>query len=317
MKKLNIMCFGVCAVLGLSSCIHTQVDDAHDAFKGIGTGDSEALQAKFADAFTYDNGANHSNGVRIYNNSGYDAQVDFVMDIAMVSGTAPDNYVDIITPFAGDVQMKATVIYDNGALVTVPFSVHVETIDNPIDPIVVLLTGGSAEGRTWQWWVGDDYENGNYSYIEGSWGCVGGGGYGWSATGPNWLCYGIGDTDEWTGQKVTMDEWVKFDIDGGPNCTVHYSDGTEARGTYVIKSGTTPVKEAHGWVGQLKLNDVLLPHQVNSSQYSWYLSPSIQWFDVAMLDDEHLIIIGEGDGAIVDDPNWGSGCTHWTFQVKK
>lgn len=311
MKKINILCLGVAAVLSLSSCIHTQVSDDHEAFTGVGA-DTEQVAKQYAAAFAYDNGSNHSNKIRVINNSGYACRLDYMVGTTMLN-CGKENSVEVVVPFAGDLTFTATMLYD-GAFVPVEIPVRVEDIDTPIDPLMACLTAGTAEGRTWQWWA--DGEGGGY--IDGSWGCVGGGGYGWSATGPNWLCYGIGQADEWTGQLVTMDEFVKFDLDGGPNVTVHYSDGTEKTGTFALTSTTTPEKAAIGWVGQLKL-DVPLPHQIVEGQSSWYLDIPIAYFDVAMLDDEHLILIAPGGGGahIICDDSWGIPSTHWTFKVKK
>ncbi len=311
MKTKYILLLGAAAVLGLSSCIHTQVSDDHDAFAGIGA-DTEAVAKQYAAAFTYDNGSNHSNKIRVINNSGYACRLDYMVGTLMLNcGT--DNVAEVVVPFAGDLTFTATMLYE-GTFVPVEIPVRVDDIDTPIDPLMSCLTAGTSEGRTWQWWA----DGNGGGYIDGSWGCVGGGGYGWSATGPNWLCYGIGQADEWTGQMVTMDEWVKFDLDGGPNVTIHYSDGTEKKGTFALTSTTTPEKLAIGWIGQLKL-DVPLPHQVVDGQYSWYLDIPIAYFDVAMLDDEHLILIAPGGGGahIICDDSWGIPSTHWTFQVKK
>lgn len=312
MKAKYIIGMCMAAVLGLSSCLETTVNDDH--FPNS-TADAEALATQLAPKFSYDNGANHSNKVRVINNSGYDCQLDYIVGKTMI-GRGQDNYVDVVVPFAGELTFKALVIAD-GKLVNVEFPVKVEDMDADLDPLFVCLTDGSAEGKTWEWWATDNGD-GSYSYIDGSWGCVGGGGYGWSATGPNWVCYGIGQTDEWTGQKVTMDEWVKFDCDGGPNVTVHYSDGTEAKGTYALTSGTVPEKAALGWVGTVKI-DVPLPHQIVAGQDSWYLDIPVAEFDVAMLDDEHLILIAPGGGGAhtICDDSWAISSTHWTFQAKK
>lgn len=300
------------AVLGLSSCLETSVTD--DRFPNTDT-DKEALVAELTPRFSFENGANHSNKVRVINNSGYDCQLDYIVGKVMV-GRGQDNYVDVVVPFAGELKFKATVIAD-GALVDIDIPVLVEDMDTDLDPMFVALTNGSAEGKTWQWWAYDNGD-GSYSYIDGSWGCVGGGGYGWSATGPNWVCYGIGQEDEWTGQAVTMDEWVRFDCNGGPNVTVHYSDGTEAKGTYALTSSTTPEKAALGWVGTVKI-DVPLPHQITGDQYSWYLDIPVAEFDVAILDAEHLVLIAPGGGGehkLCDD-SWAISSTHWTFKVKE
>ena len=319
MKIKSIIAFGVALIIGMTSCIHTQVDDNHDAFENAFLSDSqkEALSKKFASAFSYDNGSNHSNKVTVVNNTGYDCRLDYMVGTLML-GSGKDNKVDVVVPFAGDLMFKATVLY-NGAFIDVDIPVHVDVLDNELDPLFVALTDGSAEGKTWQWWVGYDYENGNYSYIDGSWGCVGGGGYGWSATGPNWLCYGIGQNDDWTGQAVTMDEWVKVDLDGGPNVIVHYSDGTEKKGTFTLISGTTPEKAALGWTGTMKLS-VELPHQITPGQSSWYLDLPAE-FDVVLTpeDPDHLILIAPGGGGehIICDDSWAISSTHWTFQVKK
>ncbi|MBD5232908.1 MAG: hypothetical protein HDS65_01885 [Bacteroidales bacterium] len=310
MKTRYILSLGVAAALGLSSCIHTQVGDDHDAFSGIGV-DKEQVAQKFAAAFSYDNGSNHSNKIKVYNNSGYACRLDYMVGTLMLN-CGEDNCAEVVVPFAGDLTFTATMLYD-GAFVPVEIPVRVDDIDTPIDPLMEALTAGTAEGRTWGWWA--DGEGGGY--IDGSWGCVGGGGYGWSATGPNWVCYGIGQEDEWTGQLVTMDEFVKFDLDGGPNVTVHYSDGTEKTGTFSLQSYTTPEKAALGWVGQLKL-DVPLPHQITDGMYSWYLDIPVAYFDVAMLDSEHLILIAPGGGGahIICDDSWGISSTHWTFTAK-
>ena len=114
-----------------------------------------------------------------------------------------------------------------------------------------------------------------------------------------------------------MDEWVKFDLDGGPNVTMHYSDGSEKKGTFSLISSTTPEKAALGWVGTMKMT-VPLPHQIVDGQSSWYLDLPAE-FDVAMLDDEHLILIAPGGGGahIICDDSWAISSTHWTFKVKK
>ncbi|MDE6073603.1 MAG: hypothetical protein K2J42_02935 [Muribaculaceae bacterium] len=314
MKLKNICSMGLIAMLlmGATSCLDTHVSDDHDAFANIDA-DADALAGRLAPKFYYENGTNHSNKVRVYNNSGYDCRLDYIVGTVML-GHGTDNCAEVVVPFSGDLVFTATVLCE-GALVPVEIPVRVEDLDSDLDPLFVALSGGSSEGRTWQWWA--DEENGSYSYIDGSWGCVGGGGYGWSPTGPNWVCYGIGMADEWTGQLITMDEWVKFDLDGGPNVTVHYSDGTEAKGTFALTSGTTPEKAALGWVATMKLT-VPLPHQITDGQYSWYLDLPAE-FDVAMLDDEHLILIAPGGGGahVICDDSWGISSTHWTFKVKK
>ncbi len=314
MKFKYILTISLCAALGLSSCLDTTVSDDHDAFANVNA-DVEQLAEQFATQFMYDNGAQHSNKIRVINTTGYECRLDYIVGTAMV-GAGSDNFVDVVVPFAGELEFTATVLC-KGAFVPVTIPVKVDVLDNELDPLFKALTGGSAEGRTWQWWVGYDYQNGNYQYIDGSWGCVGGGGYGWSATGPNWVCYGIGDNDEWTGQAVTMDEWVKFDLDGGPNVTVHYSDGSEKQGTFTLLSGTTPEKAALGWLGTMKLT-VPLPHEITGDQYSWYLDLPAE-LDVAVLDDEHLVLIAPGGGGlhIVCDDSWGISSTHWTFQVAR
>lgn len=319
MKFKSLIYMGAAVALALTSCVHTQVDDDHDAFANqmMDETTKAALADKLSAAFSYENGANHSNKVTVINNSGYDCRLDYMVGTLML-GHGKDNTVDVVVPFAGDLTFTATVLYD-GTLVNVDIPVRVDDLDNDLDPLFVALTDGSAEGKVWQWWVGYDYQNGNYTYIDGSWGCVGGGGYGWSATGPNWVCYGIGQNDEWTGQAVTMDEWVKFDLDGGPNVTVHYSDGTEKKGTFALTSGTTPEKAALGWTATMKLT-VDLPHQISAGQSSWYLDlPAV--FDVVLSPDDpdHLILIAPGGGGAHDicDDSWAISSTHWTFQVKK
>ena len=311
MKTKHIITLAIAASLGLASCVHTQVSDEHFLHNAA---DKDALVTELSPKFSYDNGANGSNKIRVINNSGYDCQLDYIVGKVML-GSGIENYVDVIVPFAGDLTFTAKVIAD-GTLVDVEIPVTVREIDAELDPLFKALTAGSAAGRTWQWWA-DDNGDGSYTYIDGSWGCVGGGGYGWSATGPNWVCYGIGQADDWTGQMVTMDEWVRFDVDGGPNVTVHYSDGTEKQGTFALTSGTTPEKAALGWVGTMTMT-VPLPHQIVEGQASWYLDlPAV--FDVAMLDDEHLILIAPGGGGahIICDDSWGISSTHWTFKAKK
>lgn len=310
--KAYILGLGIAVALGMTSCLDAHVTD--EEFPNS-TAQNEQLEQALAGSFTTDNGANHSNKIRVFNNSGYDAQLDYIVGKTIL-GCGKDNFIDVIVPFAGTLTFNATVIAD-GTIVEIPFDVVVEDLDSEIDPLFKALTNGSAEGKTWEWWANQN-EDGSWAYIDGSWGCVGGGGYGWSATGPNWLCYGIGDTDEWTGQLVSMDEWVKFDVNGGPNVTVHYSDGSEATGTFSLTSGTTDAKAALGWVGTMKLT-VALPHQITGDQASWYLDIPVDEFDVAMLDDEHLILIAPGGGGehnLCDD-SWAISSTHWTFQVKK
>ena len=313
MNKYILSGILACAALTFTSCLDTHVSDDHDAFANINA-NAEELAKQFASKFSYDNGDNKSNKVRVIKHTVYDCRLDYIVGTTML-GCGAQNYVDVVVPFAGDLNFSAKVFCE-GKYVDVDIPVHVDDLDNELDPLFKALTNGTAEGKTWEWWVG--YAEGSYTYIDGSWGCVGGGGYGWSATGPNWMCYGIGDTDEWTGQVVSMDEYVKFDCDGGPNVLVHYSDGSEAKATFALTSSTSPDKAALGWVGQLKLS-VELPHQVNSSQYSWYLDTPVAYFDVAMLDDDHLILIAPGGGGahVICDDSWGISSTHWTFQVRK
>ncbi len=311
MKIRNIAYALLSGAIALTSCLHTEVSDDHDAFAATDA-NPEEVAARFANAFTYDNGANHSNKIRVYNNSGYACRLDYMVGTEMLDA-GKDNYIDVVVPFAGNLTFTATMLYE-GLFVPVEIGVRVDDIDTPIDALMQCLTAGSASGRTWGWWADSD----GGGYIDGSWGCVGGGGYGWSATGPNWICYGIGQTDDWTGQLVSMDEWVKFDLDGGPNVTIHYSDGSEKKGTFALQSSTTPDKAALGWVGQLKL-DIPLPHQITGDQYSWYLDIPVAYFDVAMLDDEHLILIAPGGGGAhtICDDSWGISSTHWTFKIKE
>ena len=303
----------VCAMLGMTSCLDTHVSDEHDAFPNTNA-DVEKLAERYAGTLSYENGANRSNKVKVINNSGYDCRLDYIVGTTML-GHGADNSVEVVVPFSGELMFTATLLCD-GAFVPVELPVTVEDLDTDLDPLFVHFTGGAGPGRTWQWW-GDENPDGSYSYIDGSWGCVGGGGYGWSATGPNWLCYGIGQNDEWTGQLVSMDEWVKFDLDGGPNVTVHYSDGSEKTGTFSLVPGTTPEKAALGWCATMKMT-VPLPHQVVDGQYSWYLDLPAE-FDVVIPDDDHLILIAPGGGGAHDvcDDSWGIPSTHWTFKVKR
>ncbi|MCD7795654.1 MAG: hypothetical protein LUH46_12460 [Alistipes sp.] len=311
-KSLSVCC--AAAVLMFSSCIQTQVGDEHFSHTDS---DKEALAEKLTPKFSVENGDNKSNKVRVINHSGYDCQLDYIVGKVMM-GHGKDNWVDVIIPFPGEMDFSALIIAD-GTFVDVTIPVEVQDLDHEIDPLFVALTdfGKSEEGKTWQWWA-DDNGNGSYSYIDGSWGCVGGGGYGWSATGPNWVCYAIGQADEWTGQVVSMDEWIRFDLNGGPNVTVHYSDGTEAQGTFSLTPGTTARKQSLGWVATMKLS-VELPHQIKPGQASWYLDIPVAEFDVAMLDNEHLILIAPGGGGAhtICDPGWGVPSTHWTFKAKK
>lgn len=301
------------AMLGATSCLDTQVSDNHEAFENANA-DVEKLVAQYSSAFSYDNGANYSNKVRVINNSGYEARLDYIVGTVML-GCGKENYADVIVPFAGDLKFTATVLC-KGAFVPVEIPVTVKDLDNELDPLFKALTAGTAEGRTWKWWA-DENGDGGYSYIEGSWGCFGGGGYGWSSTGPNWICYGVGQADDWTGLVVSMDEWVKFDVDGGPNVTVHDSAGNERKGTFSLVNGTSPQKAALGWVGTMKMTVPML-HQINENQYSWYLDLPVE-YDVAMLDDEHLILIAPGGGGlhIICDDSWAISSTHWTLKAVK
>lgn len=311
MKTKYIISLAIAASFGLTSCLHTAVGDEEFPNEHA---DVEKLASQFVTQFTYDNGSDHINKIRVYNNTGYSCQLDFMVGKTFLNcGT--ENYVDVVVPFSGDLIFTATV-NAAGKFVTVDVPVHVDNITVELDPHFYWIANGSAEGKTWGWWA-DENPDGSYSYIDGSWGCVGGGGYGWSATGPNWLCYAIGQTDEWTGQAVTMDEWVKFDLDGGANVTVHYSDGTEKKGTFSIEMTTTPAKQALGWVGVMKI-DVPLPHMITGSQVSWYLDIPVNEFDIAMLDEDHLVLIAPGGGGdhILCDPAWATPSTHWTFKQK-
>lgn len=276
-------------------------------------GSPEAMAQVFASQFTYDNGSNHSNSVRVFNNTGYDCQLDYIVG-KIIIGSGKSNYVDVVVPFAGNLTFVATVMSE-GMLVDVDIPILVEDLDTELDPLFKALTNGTSEGKTWTWWAYDNGD-GTYTYIDGSWGCFGGGGYGWSNTGPNWECFGIGDWEYFTGAQVTMDEWVKFDCNGGPNVTVCNSDGTVTTGTFTITNGTTPEKAAVGWVGTLKLTTPL-PHQGPDDLYTWYIAKPVKEYDVAMLDDEHLILIAPGDLAIFCDEAWASGSAHWTFKVKE
>lgn len=311
MKTKNLLYLGIVAAVGLTSCLHTSVDD--DVFPNENA-DAAAFAEQLSTKFTAENGTNHSNKVRVFNNSGYDCQLDYIVGKVII-GSGKDNFVDVVVPFAGNLTFTAKVI-GNGLLFDVEIPVLVEDLDTDLDPLFIALTDGPGDGKTWEWWANKN-PDGSYSYIDGSWGCVGGGGYGHSATGPNWVCYGIGQVDEWTGQLVSMDEWIKFDLNGGPNVTVHYSDGSESTGTFVLNPGTTEEKAEVGWIATMKLT-VLLPHQVSGDQYSWYLEEAPAAFDVAMLDDEHLILIAPGSSStIFKDPAWAGASTHWTFQAKR
>ena len=110
MKIQSIISLGVALGIGLSSCIHTQVDDNHEAFKNQMLSDSqkEALSQQFAAAFRYENGENHSNKVTVINNSGYDCRLDYMVGTLML-GSGKDNTVDVVVPFAGDLTFTATV----------------------------------------------------------------------------------------------------------------------------------------------------------------------------------------------------------------
>lgn len=180
-----------------------------------------------------------------------------------------------------------------------------------------------AIGGSWQWWA-DENSDGSYSYIDGSDGCFGGGGYGWSATGPQWVCYGIGETDDWTGQLLTMDEWVRFkpEDETSGKVTMHYSDGTEAEGTFTFTPNTGSDEETLrrvqlGWIARMEMT-VPLPHQITEGQESWYLDLPAK-FDVVCPDSEHLILIAPGGGFeehVLFDDNWSTTSTHWTFKAK-
>ena len=310
MKTKHILSIALAAAsMSFTSCLHTSVGDKE--FENALT-DVETLAGEFTPKFSFQADGNK---VRVFNNTGYACQLDYMVGKTFLNcGT--ENYVDVVVPFTGDLMFSAKV-FAGSTFVDVDVPVHVDDITYELSQEFYTLANGSAEGKKWQWWVGYDYENGNYQYIDGSWGPFGGGGYGWSATGPNWECFGIGQEDAWTGQMMSMDEWVKFDLDGGANVTVHYSDGHEATGSFAVEMFTTPAKAALGWVGTIKISGVLLPHQVDATQYSWYLAAGLETFDLAMLDDEHMIIIGPGDGAVLCDPNWASSSTHWTFQAVK
>ena len=312
MKAKYILSFAVVAVMGLTSCLHTSVDD--ETFVNENT-DADKLAAKFADKFTYDNGSDHANKVRVINNTGYACQLDYIVGKTFLN-CGKENYVDVVVPFSGDLEFAAKV-FAAGKFVDVTIPVHVDNLTYELPQQFTWIADGSADGKVWSWWA-DQNDDGSYSYIDGSWGPVGGGGYGWSATGPNWLCYGIGQADEWTGQTVTMDEWVKFDLDGGANITVHYSDGTEKKGTFSIEMGTTPAKAALGWVGTMKI-DIPLPHQIVDGQASWYLDIPVEAYDIAIFDNDHLVLIAPGGGGdhLLCDPAWATPSTHWTFKPKK
>ncbi|MDE6160341.1 MAG: hypothetical protein K2F77_01640 [Muribaculaceae bacterium] len=307
MKAKYIISMCAVAMLGLTSCLETSVTD--ESFPNAGA-DVEAVGKEMSAKFSYDNGPQGSNKIRVFNNSGYACQLDYTVGKTILN-CGEQNYVDVIVPFTGDLNFTAKLFY-GGKFVDVAVPVHVDVLDQELPIEYQLLTNASAEGKTWQWWA-EDNGDGTYTYAPETWGCFGSGGYGWSSTVPNWGAYGIGQADEWGGGVLTMDEYVKFDLDGGANVTVCYNDGTIKKGTFSLVWGAVPAKEALGWKGTIAL-DIPLPHQVPGI---WCLAEPLDFFDIAMLDEDHMILIGHGPQNILCDPAWATGSTHWTFQVKK
>lgn len=306
MKAKYIISLCAAAIFGFTSCLETSVTDEH--FPNAGC-DKEAVAETMASKFSYDNGPQGSNKIRVINNSGYACQLDYKVGKTILN-CGEQNYVDVIVPFTGDLNFTAKLFY-GGEFVDVDVPVHVDVLDAELPMEYKLLTNASAEGKTWTWWA-DDNGDGTYTYAPETWGCFGCGGYGWSAMVPNWDAFGIG-ADGWGGGKISFDEYVKFDLDGGANVTVGYADGTVKKGTFSMVWGATPAKEALGWKGTIAI-DIPLPHQVPGI---WCLCDPLDFFDIAMLDEEHMILIGAGPGQILCDPAWATGSTHWVFKVKK
>ena len=145
---------------------------------------------------------------------------------------------------------------------------------------------------------------------DGSWGCYGAGGYGWSNLGPNWDCIGIGDSNG----PATVDpaEYITFDLNGGANATFHRADGTEVKGTFTFTIGTTSEKAGQGWFGTLELHGTNIP-----APYIYYgQSPTSGKYDIAQFTDSELILIEPDPGALFCDPAWASCSTHWCFKAR-
>ncbi len=208
----------------------------------------------------------------------------------------------VLIPFLGE-QTLTFYATCAGGQVQVQKTVKIEQIDHPLDPAWEMLAGTTAEGKSWTW---------NDVYPDGSWGCYGAGGYGWSNVGPNWDCIGIGDTYGDGKGSVDVNEYITFDLNGGANATFHKADGTVVKGSFVFTIGTTSEKAAQGWFGTLELHDTNLP-----LPYNYYgQTASSGKYDIAVFTDGELILIEPDPGALFCDPAWASCSTHWCFKAK-
>jgi hypothetical protein len=206
----------------------------------------------------------------------------------------------VLIPFLGE-QTLTFYATCGGGQVEVKKTVTIETIDHPLDPAWEMLAGTTSEGKSWTW---------NDVYPDGSWGCYGAGGYGWSNLGPNWDCIGIGDSNG----PATVDpaEYITFDLNGGANATFHRADGTEVKGTFTFTIGTTSEKAGQGWFGTLELHGTNIP-----APYIYYgQSPTSGKYDIAQFTDSELILIEPDPGALFCDPAWASCSTHWCFKAR-
>lgn len=289
MKKKYITWMGSCFLaLAMSACLEPAVDD--DSLGGMMTAEEIAAGLEVRGI------TEGSNKVIIKNNNmGVGGMWDYLVGISTAQCDT------VLIPFLGEQTLKFYATCGGGQVI-VEKKVQIDVIDHPLDPSWAMLAGEGTEGKTWVW---------NSTYPAGSWGCWGAGGYGWSATGPNWSCMGIGESNWLT--TVDPNEYITFDLNGGANATLHKADGTEVKGSFEFKMTTSADKAALGWVGTLTLKGTTLP-----CGYSFYNgTASTGTYDIAVFNEDELILIEPDPGAILCDPNWASCSTHWCFAAKK
>lgn len=209
-------------------------------------------------------------------------------------GKSTYSVCETILPYTGEVTINFTGICDGGTVSTT-CTVNIDKITEKIPEEWYLFANGSSEGKEWTW---ND---------ESDW-CYGTGSYGWE-TSPDWDSWAVGDTPD-VGE-ISMDDYIKFDLDGGANFT-SYVDGVETKGTFVFDM--TAGTEGYS-IGTLTLYDasVLLPVDGYEGEGAGILSK----FDIIELTDDTMVLAAALDGQIFQDENWNSYATYWNFKKKQ
>jgi hypothetical protein len=241
------------------------------------------------------------------NNQGISGMWDYLVGVT----TAQTDTV--LIPFLGEQTLKFYATCGGGQ-VLVEKKVKIDVIDHPLDASWAMLAGTDNTGKSWTW---------DPAPARGSWGCWGAGGYGWSSDVPNWSCTDIGGSNQ--GHTVYADEYITFDLKGGANATLHLHDGSVVKGSFSFSKGTSADKAGlkpsfrdgsatgQGWWGTLTLKGVTPP-----CGYQYYSgAPSTGVYDIAVFNENELILIEPDPGAIFCDPAWASSSTHWCLVEKK